>query len=292
MAIDTVLVTGATGRIGPLVVDRLREQYRVVGCSRSGGDVGDAHVRGDMTDPGDVYGVLERSDPDAVVHLGMLSNPEETPGHVTFESTVRSSYLMLEASAALGVESAVLASSMSALGAGFDPDPVRLSYLPVDEAHPLTPRDPYGLAKQVMEVTAAGIGRRADAPTITSFRVPWMPREAEIRTAFVEADRSLSALRDHESYHAIRNTLFAYLHAEDAADLVARAVEADHTGHEVVWAAAADTTVDCPTAELVDREYPDVPCEESFEGYESLVSTEKAARLLGWESKRSWRDRL
>jgi nucleoside-diphosphate-sugar epimerase len=290
-AIDTVLVTGATGRIGPRVVDRLRTEYRVVGNSRSGGDVGDEHLRGDMTDPGDAYGVLARSDADAVVHLGMLSNPDETPGHVTFRSTVDSTYHILEASAALGVESVVLASSMSALGAGFDPDLVRLSYLPIDEDHPLTPRDPYGLAKQVMEVTADGIGRRAGAPTITSLRTPWMPREAEVRAAFVESDRSLAAVRDHESYHAIRNTLFAYLHAADAADLIARAVAADHAGHEVVWAAAADTTVELPTAELVAAEYPEVETTREFEGYESLVSTAKARDLLGWEPERGWRGR-
>jgi nucleoside-diphosphate-sugar epimerase len=220
----------------------------------------------------------------------MLSNPDETPGHTTFESTVRSTYHVLEASAALGVESVVLASSMAALGTGFDPDPVRLSYLPVDEAHPLTPRDPYGLAKQVMEVTAEGVGRRADAPTTTSLRVPWMPRPEEIQRQFVERDRSLSALRQHESYHAIRNSLFSYLHVEDAADLVASAVEADHAGHEAVWATAADTTVDCSTEDLVAAEYPDVESTTEFEGYESLVSTEKARDLLGWEPRRSWRE--
>jgi nucleoside-diphosphate-sugar epimerase len=289
MSIDTVLVTGATGRIGPTVVDRL-DQYRVVGNSRSGGAVGDAHLQGDMTDPGDVYGVLARSDADAVVHLGMLSDPTGTPGHVTFDSSVRSSYLVLEASAALGVESVVLASSMSALGAGFDPDPVRLSSLPVDEDHPLTPRDPYGLAKQVMEVTADGVGRRADAPTITSLRVPWMPREQEVQAAFVERDRSLDAVRGHESYHAIHNTLFSYLHAEDAADLVACAVDAGHAGHEAVWATAEDTTVALPTVELVEQEYPGVETRRDFEGYESLVSTEKATALLGWEPQRGWRD--
>lgn len=286
----TVLVTGSTGRIGPIVVDRLADEHHVVGNSRSGGDVGDEHVRGDMTDPGDAYGVIAKSDADAVVHLGMLSNPTETPGHTTFQSSVESSYNVLEASEALGVESVVLASSMSALGAGFDPDPVHLEYLPLDEDHPLTPQDPYGLAKQVMEVTADGVGRRADAPTITSLRVPWMPKEAEIQATFVESDRSLDAVRDHESYHAIHNTLFAYLHAEDAADLVAHAVEATHAGHEAVWATAEDTTVDLPTAALVEAEYPAVEKRTDFEGYESLVSGAKAKRLLGWEPQRTWRD--
>jgi nucleoside-diphosphate-sugar epimerase len=141
-----------------------------------------------------------------------------------------------------------------------------------------------------MEVTADGVGRREDAPTITSFRAPWMPRESEVQAAFVDADRSLSAVRDHESYHAIRNSLFSYLHAADAADLIARAVKADHAGHEVVWAAARDTTVDCPTAELIEQEYPDVELNEEFAGYESLVSTAKATELLGWKPERSWRE--
>ena len=80
------------------------------------------------------------------------------------------------------------------------------------------------------------------------------------------------------------------MHAEDAADLVAGAVEADHAGHEAVWATAADTTVDCPTEELVAAEYPDVEPTKEFEGYESLVSTEKVRDLLGWEPRRSWRE--
>lgn len=288
---DTVLVTGATGRLGPVIIDRLAREYHVVGNSRSGGDVGAEHLRGDMTDPGDAYGILARSDADRVVHLGMLSNPNETPGHTTFRSSVQSTYNVLEASEALGVETVTLASSMSALGAGFDPGPVRLDYLPLDEAHPLTPRDPYGLAKQVMEVTADGVGRRADAPTITSLRVPWMPREAEVQASFVEPDRSLDAVRAHEKYHTIRNTLFSYLHADDAADLFARAVEATHDGHEAVWATAAETTVDLPTADLVEEEYPDVETRTAFEGYESLVSCAKAKTLLGWEPTRRWRDR-
>jgi nucleoside-diphosphate-sugar epimerase len=118
-----------------------------------------------------------------------------------------------------------------------------------------------------------------------------MPREAEIEAEFVDADRSLDALRDHASYHSIRNTLFAYLHAADAADLVADAVAADHRGHEAMWAAAADTSVALPTRDLVDEVYPDVETTREFDAYESLVSTAKARKLLGWEPRRSWRGR-
>lgn len=290
MGIDTVLVTGATGRIGPTIVEHLRDRYRVVGASRTGGDVGDAHLRGDLADPGEAYGVLAESGADALVHLGMPSDPEGRPGHATVLDMVASSYCLLEAAAALDLSSVVLASSMSVLGAGFDPGPVRLSYLPVDEAHPATPRDPYGLGKRLMEVAADGVGRRPGAPTLTSLRFPWVPRPADIEAAFRDRDRSLAALRDHPEYHSIRNTLFAYLHVDDAARAVAGALRADHAGHEVCWAAAADTGVVEPTADLVEAVYPEVPRRRAFSGTESLVDVSKARPLLGWDPRRSWRE--
>jgi len=290
MSVETVLVTGATGRIGPTVVERLRERHRVVGASRSGGDVGDAHLRGDLADPGDAYGVLAASEADALVHLGMPSTPEGRPGHATVLDTVASTYCLLEAAEALDLASVVLASSMSVLGSGFDPGRTRLSYLPLDEAHPLTPRDPYGLAKHLMEVAADGVGRRAGAPTITSLRFPWLPRPADVEAAFDGRDRSLAALREHPSYHSIRNTLFAYLHVDDAARAIERALDADHAGHEVCWATAADTAVDSPTADLVRKVYPEVPTRRPVEGHESLVDCAKARHLLDWEPRRSWRD--
>lgn len=292
MSAKTVAVTGGTGRIGPTVVRTLSDAgYRVVNCSRSGGSVGDANLRADMTDAGDTYGAFATADADAVVHLGMLSEPGHDPGHVVYESNAMSTYNVLEASESLGIDTVVVASSMSALGASFEPGPVRLSYLPVDEDHPLTPSNPYGLGKQVVEVTADGFARRPDGPeTIASFRFPWMPTEAQMRETFLNADRRLPALRQSENFHTIRNTLFAYLGQEDAADAVRRALEADFEGHERFWVAAADTNADVETAELVDEEYPDVETRRSFEGYESLVSAEKARRMLGWEPEQSWRE--
>jgi nucleoside-diphosphate-sugar epimerase len=293
MSDTTVAVTGGTGRLGPTVVRALQESgHRVVNCSRSGGDdVADGGVRADATDPGDVYGAFATADADAVVHLGMLSEPYHDPGHVVYESNAMSTYHVLEAAGALGIDDVVLASSLSALGAGFEPDPVRVEYLPVDEDHPLTPSNPYGLGKQVLEVTADGVARREDGPaSVASIRFPWMPSEAEMRETFVEADRTLDGLRASGDFHKARNTLFAYLGREDAADLVRRAVESDFEGHERFWASAPDTNVEPSTPDVCETVYGDAKTTRSLSGHESLVSTEKAARLLGWEPEQSWRD--
>jgi nucleoside-diphosphate-sugar epimerase len=289
---QTVVVTGGTGRIGPTVVRTLHEAgYRVVNVSRSGGDTeADADLRADMVDAGETYGAFATADADAVVHLGMLSTPDHDPGHVVFESNVMSTYNVLQAAEALDVDTVVLASSLSAFGASFEPDPIRVSYLPLDEAHAVSPSNSYGMGKHALEVTADGFALRADGPrTIASLRFPWMPTDEQMRETFARAERTPAALREAGHFETARNTLFTYLAQADAAELVRRAVEADFEGHERFFAAAADTSADVPTEELVEELYPDAESRKSFEGYEALVSTEKAERMLGWEPETSWR---
>jgi nucleoside-diphosphate-sugar epimerase len=293
MSDPTVAVTGGTGRIGPAVVETLQEAgYEVVNVSRRGGsEIADRNVRADATDAGDLYGALATARPDAVVHLGMLSEPGGAPDHVVSESNAVSAYVVLDAAEAPGSDTVVLASSLSVIGGAFEPDQARIDALPVGESHRLTPSNPYGIGKQTLEIVADGFARRAGAPeTIASLRFPWMPSESQMRAEFIEPDRTVSAIRDGGDFHVARNTLFAYLHRADAAALIRDCVEATFTGHERFWAVAADTTTSTPTAELVESVYPDADTNRSFEDHESLVSTTKAQRLVGWEPERSWRE--
>ncbi len=163
-----------------------------------------------------------------------------SPGHVTFESNVMSSWNVLEAATRLGLESVVLASSINVMGAAHQDAPTHVEYLPVDEAHPLTPRDPYALGKHAIEVIADGYGRRPDAPTVSSLRYPWVATSDELRAEFVENDRSLAGL-EAAWHHTTRDTLLSYLHVEDGVAVARLAAEADHDGHESFWAVAADT---------------------------------------------------
>jgi nucleoside-diphosphate-sugar epimerase len=291
---DTVAVTGGNEELGQAVLGHLSDRgYETVNLNRGKrhGDVADGYLTTDLTDAGETYGSLAKSDADAVVHLGMVPTPDRTPPHVTYESNAMSTYHVLDAAGNLGVDTVVLASSLSALGAGFEEDPVDVRYLPVDESHPLTPTTPYGLGKQTLEVVADGFGH-ADGPTttISSLRFPWVTDEAAMRETFVEADRSLDGLRENGDFHTARNTLFSYLAMSDAVRVVRRAVEADFDGHERFWAVAGDTTTDLASADIVERLYPDAERRASLSGHQSLVSTEKAETKLGWAAERSWRD--
>lgn len=292
----TVAVTGGNGRVGGYVLDHLHEEgYRTVNLSRGKRDeqVADAYLTTDLLDAGEVYGSLARSDADAVVHLGMIPTPDRTPGFRTYESNAMSSYHVLEAAGELGIDTVVLASSFSAVGGGFEPEPVTVDYLPLDEAHRLTPSTPYGLGKQTLEIAADGFARRpADRPrTIVSLRFPWVVDDDLAREAFVEADRTLAGLRAADDFHTQRNTLFTYVHESDAVDLVRRAVEADVDGHERLWVSAPDTSAETPTAEIATAVFPDADHREALDAdtYAPLVDTSKAEELLGWEPTWSWR---
>lgn len=291
MSIETVAVTGGNGELGTALLSELGERgYRTVNLSRGERreSVADEYLRTDVLDPGEVFGSLARADPDAVAHFGTIPRPDATPGHVTFRSNAQTPYHVLAAAEALEIETVVLASSLSAMGAGFE-DEVDVRFLPVDETHPLTPSNPYGLGKQVAEVVGDGFGRREGAPTtVASLRFPLVTGEDELRTVFAETDRSVAAVRDAGLFEKARKTLFAYLHLDDAVSLAVRALETDFGGHEVFFGAARDTTVAAPSSELADCY--DAEVRESFAGYETLIDTGKAAERLDWSAERSWRD--
>ncbi|WP_435158405.1 NAD-dependent epimerase/dehydratase family protein [Haladaptatus sp. DFWS20] len=294
--IETVAVTGGNGRVGQGVLAHLNDEgYRTVNLSRGKRDEkhSDEYLTTDVLDTGEVYGSLAKSTADAIVHLGMLPTPDVTPGYQTYKSNVMSSYHVLEAAGALGIDTVVLASSFSAIGGGFEPEGITVDYLPLDENHRLTPSNPYGMGKQMLEITADGFARRVDdrPRTITSLRFPWVVDDTLARKTFVKGDRTLAGMRASDHFHTQRNTLFTYVHMSDVVDLVQRAVEATFDGHECIWVSAPDTSAETPTRELIAEVFPevDVRCDFAEHDHSTLVDTAKAQNLFGWTPEWSWR---
>jgi nucleoside-diphosphate-sugar epimerase len=287
----TVAVTGGNGKIGKAVLRNLGEHgYRTANLSRGKRreDVADQYFVADLLDAGSVYGALSRCGADAVVHLGTLGNPKHHPGYEVFRSNAMSTYHVLEVATALRLESACLASSISAMGYTFQADPIEVQYLPVDENHPATPRDPYALGKRIMEVTAEGFGRLQGASlSISTLRFPNVAYEEELKRMYVDTAPSIEQIKCSRAW---RNWLFTYVHIDDAADAVRCAIEAGFSGHETFWITAGDTVVDIPSEVLIKEFFPDAERREPLRGFESLISIEKARALLGWEPRRSWRD--
>jgi nucleoside-diphosphate-sugar epimerase len=71
---------------------------------------------------------------------------------------------------------------------------------------------------------------------------------------------------------------------------VRRALELEATGMDVFIVSNADTVMSRPNDELIAGAFPDVPLKRAVGAHETLLSIDKARRVLGYEPRHSWRD--
>jgi hypothetical protein len=67
------------------------------------------------------------------------------------------------------------------------------------------------------------------------------------------------------------------------------ALEAEIDGADSFIIAAADTVMKRPSRELMAEVFPGVPVAETVSGNDTLLSIEKARRVLGYSPEFSWR---
>jgi nucleoside-diphosphate-sugar epimerase len=216
----------------------------------------------------------------AVIHLGAIPGPNRHADEVVFANNTRATFAVLQAARLLGVRRAVIASSISALGPSFSPEPTTPLYAPVDEDHPLLGADPYALSKEVDERTAAMFHRRAGME-IAALRFTLVIRPDEVAE---------SAARLRRNPAAGSRTLWSYVDVRDAAAAARLAVEAGGLGIEVFNVAATDTLSEIPTDTLLRKYAPSVEVRHPILGNASAYSIEKARLRLGYEPVHSWRD--
>ncbi|WDR06449.1 NAD(P)-dependent oxidoreductase [Devosia rhodophyticola] len=280
-----VLVTGGSGKLGRAVLrDLVAHGYDVLNL--------DQHipaekicqtVKVDLTDFGQVYtaisgGIDERKGPfDAVVHLAAIPAPGLVPNAATFANNVPSSYNVFEACRLSGIKNVVFASSETVLGLPFDNPP---PYAPVDEEYFPRPESAYSLGKLLDETMAAQYCR-------------W---DADLRMVGLR----FSNVMNPEDYHAFPGfdgdahkrkwNLWAYIDARDGAQAVRRAIQADFTGFEAFIIANADGVMSRSNTSLLAEVFPDVPQKGNITTNGTLLSIEKAKRLLGYSPQFSWRN--
>ncbi|MEV4347371.1 NAD(P)-dependent oxidoreductase [Actinoplanes sp. NPDC049596] len=279
-----IAVTGGSGKLGRAVVqDLLDHDYEVVNLDRAAppGPSAASFTRVELTDYGQVAQALTMIDDrysgvDAVVHLAAIPAPGLVPNAVTFHNNITASYNVFAAARAAGIDRVVWASSETLLGLPFDTPP---PYLPVDEEYPARPESSYSLSKHLEEQMAAQFCR-------------WNPELTAIGLRFSNvmepADYAAFPSFDADPRSRIWN-LWGYIDARDGAQAVRRALTYDQRGVEVFIIANADTVMSRPTAELVAEYYPELPLTREVSGNETLLSIEKARRLLGYEPQHSWR---
>ncbi len=287
-----IVVTGGSGKLGRVVVKHLMEHgYKVTsidliappGISNPPLPTDPTFSRADITDFGQAMAALSMIDErvekvTGVVHLGAIAAPGLAPNHVTFQVNTMSTYNIFEAARQLGIRNVVWASSETVFGVPYPKGP---QYVPVDEEVE-RPETAYSLSKLIGEKLAGQFCR-------------WDPRTKIIGLRFSNVIEPQDYAKfpgfdkDPRSRHF---NLWTYIDARDAAQAVRLSLEAKLTGPHVFGIANADSVMSTSNDKLLDEVYPKTKRKHPLEPNESLISIEKASRVLGYKPEYAWRKQV
>ena len=227
-----VLVTGSSGLTGRATVERLESVgWSVRGFDLAGGD--------DLRDAAAVSRAARGCD--AVVHAGAIAHDDNGTPEDIVATNVLGTWHVLTAAEHHDVRRVVYVSSAQVFGcAEGEGEPL---YLPVDDEHPLRAARPYGMSKRLAEQMCEIWGSRTGATTVV------------LRPVLVLDDRLLTRFTESSAEYG------AFVHVDDVATAIERAVDADLDGHLRV-------TLCGPGA----------------------FDSDLARRRLAWEPQRSWPD--
>ncbi|MEO6791687.1 MAG: NAD(P)-dependent oxidoreductase [Ornithinibacter sp.] len=277
-----VAVTGGSGKLGRHVVERLRAGGHDVVNLDSHGERWTGWMSVDLSDYGQVVDALggahgEQPAAEAVVHLAAIPAPGLHPDIVTFRNNMVATFNVLHAAVRLGITRVVIASSETVLGIPFDTVP---PYLPVDEEYPARPESVYSLGKHLEETMAVELCRWHPELSITALRFSnVMDVEDYADFPAYDADPELR-----------RWNLWGYIDGRDGAHAVEQALAVAAPGFERFVIASPDTVMSRSSADLAAEVFPDVEVRRELGEHETLLSIDKARRLLGYDPRHSWRD--
>ncbi|MFG6446134.1 NAD-dependent epimerase/dehydratase family protein [Microbacterium sp. P07] len=276
-----IALTGSSGKLGTVVARELRDHgHEVIGLDVVG-TRGPGFVQVDLTDYGQVIDALggvgdQHDGVDAVVHLGAIPAPGVRSDVATFHNNIAATFNVFWAAVRLGITRIVYASSETVLGLPFDVPP---PYIPVDEDYPARPESVYSLVKHLEEQLAIELVRWNPALSITA-----------LRFSNVMVPDDYAAFPFDDDARARKWNLWGYIDARDGAHAIERALDVAPAGFDRFIIAAADTVMTRPNAELIAEVFPDVPLRGEFGDHDTLLSIDKARRLLGYSPQHSWRD--
>jgi nucleoside-diphosphate-sugar epimerase len=284
MTLAKVVITGGSGKAGRACIrELLSNGYEVFNVDR----VKPAEelcpwIIADLADYGqaiDALSTVERGPHGVggVVHLAAIPDSRLYSNSVTFANNVMSTYNVFEGATRLGIRNIVWASSETVLGLPFDVPP---PYAPVDEEYHCRPESAYSLSKVTGEEMARQYCR-------------WDPelKILGLRFSNIMEDKDYAAFKDFQSDPMLRKwNLWGYIDARDAAQAVRKALEANVKGAGVFIIANADTVMKRSSEGLLREVFPNVPVKKKLGTNETLLSIDKARRVLGYEPQHGWRE--
>jgi nucleoside-diphosphate-sugar epimerase len=266
---------------------------------------------------------------EAVIHLAAIPTPLRGYDPVDiWNANATGTYHVYEAASRLGIRRVVTASSINAFGFNFGLVPFSIRRIPIDETHPTHTTDPYSFSKEITERVGDYYWRRSEISG-ACLRLPWVYDLAKVgkevfTNAFEPCRRQaaeLTALPDTERRSKIdsmvkrfdefrrsryepgaeqryphgeaeplmprRSTMWTAVDCRDSAQAFEKAVTADYKGSHALFVNDSHNVVGVPSAQLARLFYPEA--EAQLQSTETLISIDRARRLLGYEPEFSVR---
>ncbi len=272
---ERIAVTGGSGLLGTQVIQRLAGTARLTNIDRNAPRIAHSgdYQQASITDYDAMKAILQGHD--ALIHLAAIPNPREASAETTFHANVQGAWCVMQAAEDAGVRRVVVASSDSVFGLSYNPPDWKPHYLPVDEAHPVRPREVYSLSKKVTETIAASFAVRGQLEVLA------------VRPSHIIFPRGYGELEtraaDLQNYH-----FWAWIAPEDAAQVFDRAINmSDYRGFDVFTAAAIEGLNTRPTLDMATERWgTGIPLQRP-ETYDrlptaSVLDTTKAREILGY----------
>jgi nucleoside-diphosphate-sugar epimerase len=229
-----------------------------------------------------------------VVHLANVPAPGLSTPAVTFNTNTTMNFNVFHAAARLRLQRVVWASSETTVGVPFgvgssdvsfmEADAPRPRYVPVDEDHYPVATTAYALSKVASETIAEHIASWSGIPFVAL-------RFSNIMDS-----------GDYQQFPSIwpdaqvrKWNLWGYVDARDVAASCRLALEAQAdavAGSPSFIIAAADTVMNRPSWDLLDEVFPDTTPTREVGEFDSLLASDRARQVLGYEARHSWRDHL
>ena len=143
----------------------------------------------------------------------------------------------------------------------------------------MMPFEPYGLSKQVGEDIGKMIARNS-ATSVVSLRF------TNVALPEVQEEFPWPAPTPENPLTLV---MWAHADARDVAEAHVLALDADIEGHEAFMLAQPSTRFAEPTVDVIRNNFGDrVEIRGPLDGNASVISTEKAQRMLGWKPTYDW----
>jgi nucleoside-diphosphate-sugar epimerase len=290
----SIVITGGSGKAGRAVIqDLLQHGYSVLNVDLAPPAEPLCHfMKVDLNDMGQAVDALRQAAgtidrrrapmgrPDAVIHLAGIPAPGLTPDAVVFRNNLMTTYNVFSATTLLGLPRVVWASSETTYGLPFTRTPP--AFAPVTEEHVLAPETGYALAKSLCEDMAREMHR-------------WNPgtRFVGLRISNIFQEPDYAQIPSFWDDPTLRQwNLWSWVDSRDVAQACRLSVEADVPGAEAFTIAAADTLMRRSSRALMTEAFPQVPITGQLGEFDTLLSIDKARRVLGYQPHYSWRERF